>query len=949
MTEERMRSFGVRMSRRTFMGSAVAATGAAGLAAGGWTVPALAKAASPQRSSVLDTVWGWLPSPAATPGSLLTVDTSGIGADTLAALAVLQGLVNTRMVRGEQAVYLVIPPTPNNYPEGKYNLWPSIYAGQAGLGVSQGGAADIAALAVARGVKQYVIWDPSLSATMNVATTLAWLHGTAAFSPADAATSLTNGMSLFLDLSKAGFTSDADAYTWALRQVADQAPQTLALLSDGGPDGYLPGAVAWTPRDYAVHARAFTWIADLGASAFAGQADTALIDNILGAVGDGTRTMFGWSNNESATTILASQTGINFVGADTPGLPSENLTVHNAVRTQAVQRPRPAAPKLETDVVYACVVFTDGDNIGVLIQFHEGRWQDPSRGQVPVGWSMQGMAPAWTPGLARHYFQSASDNDELVGWLPFGYPDLPTFVGKPHWQEWVASAQAAMAGAGLGVSQNLPHTGGVLDERASGWWDLLHGDDAPAGHIVGYTGPIGSYPVGEALWINGRPVLPVAGGSGSTPSAAAAAGVSGAAAANQARPLFVVTGLANGTTYEDAIALVQSSFDVPVRFVLPGQLIELQRQAWERGLAGTTLLGVASSGSAEFYFLPLGEQGSQAVLFRQGDRLTQARQLSDGGLVTYTFNVEHARSADLTLQALGQGTVEISNDGQNWQHLVDIDAPSGQYAEVTTDLSAPLPAAHLWLRFTAGAQATLTAVLLRIAYNRPRRPTKVSLLPLPGGATIVGYPTLTAAKATSVPPLDGTVAGQWTTAEQITVTPSDPTVQQFGMVWDVPPQGGTVSALWDADHLYVLAQIQDDNIMAPDTTSATGAPWLDDGLAIYLSYGTWGFKVAATVPTASGSSLVYYQDGTSTSTAGNAEPNADAAQVGYLQTTSGYNLALAIPWNELQGFTGQAGLTLRFTPLILDRQGTSSSDWGQVMWCGDDDNPQVNGYLILGS
>jgi hypothetical protein len=905
--------------------------------------PALPAAASPATGG--ETVWGWLPGPAAPPGALVVVDAANLSPDTLVALSVLQGLVNTRLTGRGTAAYLRIPPTSNDYPEGVFNLWPSIYAKQLGITVSDGTGADIAALARERGVTRYVIWDPAVPATMNVATTLAWIHGTAALSPTDAAGPLAAGMTEFLDLRSLHFADEIAAYTWALKQLP-RPPQTLAVLSDGGADAYLPNAVVWTPRDYAVHAKAFSWIASFGTNTFDGQPGQQLIDTILGTVSGGTATMFGWSNDESAQTVLASSRGLNFVGVDTPGIPAENLTVHNAIRTRAVQRPS-AGIALETGVVYACIVYTDGDNIGTLIQYHLGRWEDTKRGQVPTGWSMQGMAPSWTPGLARYYFDSATPNDEMVAWLPFGYPDLATFVDKPHWSDWVSSAQQAMAAANLRVSQNLPHEGSVLSEHDSGWWDLLHGQAPPDGHIVGYLGPRGPYPAGEPLWINGRPIFAVAGATGSTPSEQAASGVTDAISNNDDRPLFVVTGLGNGTTYQDAIDTVGSTFSSPVRFVLPHQLVQLQRQAWERGLARTTLLGVGGS-IVDPYFLPGGEQSSQQVLFTHGGRTTQARQVRDGGAWSYQFNVERCRTAVLRVDALGVGTIEASGDGASWRRVASVSAPDGSYAEVSAQI-LERPGAHVWVRFTAGAGQTLTMTLCQLTYNAASRPTTVRIKPLPSGSTIESFPSLAAQRATAVPALDGTVSGQWADAAHLTVTPTDPTVQNFGKVWGVAPPGGTISALWDADNFYVLAQITDDNVMAPDTTSADGAPWLDDGVAIYLASDTWGFKVAATVPTAAGQQLVYYQAGTASSTAGNGSPDPSAAQVGYLATSTGYNLAMAIPWQKLVGFSATAGTALRFTPLILDRQGADTSDWGQVMWCGDDDTPQLNGYLELES
>ena len=81
--------------------------------------------------------------------------------------------------------------------------------------------------------------------------------------------------------------------------------------------------------------------------------------------------------------------------------------------------------------------------------------------------------------------------------------------------------------AGMAVSQDLPHRNSVPSEMGSGLWQLLHGPNAAQGHFVGYQGPPGLYPIGEALWVDGRPVFPVGGydPNGATPSAQAVSGI----------------------------------------------------------------------------------------------------------------------------------------------------------------------------------------------------------------------------------------------------------------------------------------------------------------------------------------------------------------------------------------------------------------------------------------
>ena len=155
-------------------------------------------------SSSADSAWGWLPTPRRSPGSLLVVDAGQVGTETQVALAILQGLVNYRLVEGGQAAYLQIPVMPNCFSEEVFNRWPELYAKQQGIVLESGTGQALVNLALGRGVDQFVIWDPNLPATINVATTLAWLRGTAAFSPDDAVGPLAENLHLALDLRTLG-------------------------------------------------------------------------------------------------------------------------------------------------------------------------------------------------------------------------------------------------------------------------------------------------------------------------------------------------------------------------------------------------------------------------------------------------------------------------------------------------------------------------------------------------------------------------------------------------------------------------------------------------------------------------------------------------------------------------------------------------------------------------
>ncbi len=680
---------------------------------------------------------GWLPAPAARPGSLLVIDLNGVALDTQVALAVLQGVVNARLSPGGQGLYVLLP---SNYVggvafQGSDQRWLSIYAEAYGLKSTTGAPQQAVLAARKAGIKQYVIWDPNVPATINVANTLAWLHGVLAVAPSDATSPLQGplalasgslnlsgqGFQLLVDLRTKNFANADAAYQWMLGQLGKTVPEALALVSVGDlPSDPTEGVIRWTPRDYAVVARAFCWIGDLTSSV----TPPSTLADLYQLVSGRKTTAFGWTNSETDQTILCSSHGVNFVGADTPGLSAENLSVHSAIATTATQKPRPAAPTLDANGVYAAIIITDGDNISVLIDFHEGRWVEPQRGQVPVGWSMQSMSATWTPGIARYYFDSATDNDEMIAWLPFGYPDLASFVGKPNWDAYVTSAQTAMHAANLRVGQDLPHEDYVMNAHTSGLWDLMHGNQPPDGMLLGYTSNIG-YPSGQAMWINGRPVFAMGGfggGSGSTQAEQAESDISGLLQAVSHRPLFVVVGLDNGSQYTDALSIVQTTYAEKVQFLLPGQLVDLAREAWAKGLSRAAPLGTpASYGVRDTYFLlSAGDDGSgsSASTYQRAGVASELRQAQQGGLWTYAFNVEGCKQASAEVVLTGAGSVEVGTDGVHWRAAGSTSQSWGEFSVFTLDLSTLLPAEHIYLRFQAAETAIFAALDLNLWYNR---------------------------------------------------------------------------------------------------------------------------------------------------------------------------------------------------------------------------------------
>ena len=117
-----------------------------------------------------------------------------------------------------------------------------------------------------------------------------------------------------------------------------------------------------------------------------------------------------------------------------------NLSVHSGVpATTLKQKPRPAPPKFDPSKVYVCFTMSDGDNLCTWRGYFKRYFEDPVRGQVPVGWGMGptliDLAPTW----ARWYYENATENDEFicdVSGVAYIYP--------PSWGTALKDREAAL-------------------------------------------------------------------------------------------------------------------------------------------------------------------------------------------------------------------------------------------------------------------------------------------------------------------------------------------------------------------------------------------------------------------------------------------------------------------------------------------------------------------------
>jgi len=318
----------------------------------------------------------------ATPLRLAVADLTNAPADQQLLLTTLQGVVNRRRPR----IYLL-------QPQGEgLDTWLDALAVP-----HHQTARPMSLLADYRDeVTGAVLYDPDVAGTINVATTLAGLHDAVATSAALAASA---GLPVIADL-RGQFASDLDAYTWAAASLWPHTTHRMLIGLDPGISGYL--------RDYAVANRALVMFLDPSVAA-----ELALLEQLMADVPAGSPYLGWWPSDltgESDGTQVASQYGLFVVATDY----SANLSVFSGAHAPVSKaRQRATVPPLGNKI-YVTFTLTDGDNLQYDQHHMRQLWDDPSRGKVPLNWTVQPLAADAAPTFLAYYQRTATSNDYLM-------------------------------------------------------------------------------------------------------------------------------------------------------------------------------------------------------------------------------------------------------------------------------------------------------------------------------------------------------------------------------------------------------------------------------------------------------------------------------------------------------------------------------------------------------
>ncbi len=271
-------------------------------------------------------------------------------------------------------------------------------------------------------VQGLIIYDPTLSDSVNIATMVAGQRDGIVVTPEQAQEFQEEpyNLSILSDLRVYKWTNRLQAYRWAKDNLfSGAAPQLVAGLDP---------AITVGIRPFLVATRAFIyWLDPLGflPDFTAGLlSERCLMQRILNAYAPGTG-HFGWFIQEGAGVVLTSHAALPVFASDY----FSNLEVWVGVQRASVTMPAPQQAHIaEPGKTYVSFTMSEGDNLQYMQERFLQLWRDPMRGAIPVGWSIAPVLLQAAPAMLDYYARTATPNDEFIAG--------PSGIGYMYPSDW---------------------------------------------------------------------------------------------------------------------------------------------------------------------------------------------------------------------------------------------------------------------------------------------------------------------------------------------------------------------------------------------------------------------------------------------------------------------------------------------------------------------------------
>lgn len=512
-------------------------------------------------------------------------------------------------------------------------------------------------LAFETNVTGLVVTDPNQPDTLNLATTIAGVKDELICDPSllSVLTNAPYSLPVKDDL-RGMFSNKYEVYGYLYTNYWPFC--THRIIAGMETNGY--GAL----RDYLVAVKAAVVWLDPGSAADA----NALAPFASGMAPVGGVYMGWWPSEGNGLTWIANY-GIPVIASDW----FDNGSLFGGVASPISVKPIPSPPPLQNRV-YICLILSDGDNVQYMQHHMYALWQNASRGQVPIGWTVQPLAAEFDPGMLNYYWSTATTNDCFVSG--------PSGAGYTHIEDWGAGNVENYARA----SDSCLRRSGIQNITV---WDTV---SSGAGNIYATNCPtlLGIFDQDGGYYTTHDGTLPVVGLPGSANYASAASymiyGITNTAAGwNGSSPMFIaVQGSAWDVTPADC-QTVANALD-PTKYVVvrPDQLFLLYQEESGQGKGGASPFlatqpssQLAIAGSNATFSVTAGGSGPMAYKWQiNGSNISGATnstlvktdvQVSDtGSYQVVVTNNYGAITSSIAVLTFGNQPLGFNGDGMDW-------------------------------------------------------------------------------------------------------------------------------------------------------------------------------------------------------------------------------------------------------------------------------------------
>jgi GxGYxYP putative glycoside hydrolase C-terminal domain/GxGYxYP_N second domain/GxGYxYP third domain/GxGYxYP_N 1st domain len=193
-----------------------------------------------------------------------------------------------------------------------------------------------------------------------------------------------------------------EAYNWALENLMPGCTKQVVFATGDPRDR---GAFESPITDYAVASKGFVFWLD-----FKKPDEVAEIKKIFSTSGYGVGTsLMGYANVGDAANVVANPYGIGYVVSELYA----NGSFWSSFPDKTYKQSPGKAVKAEPGKIYACISWSDGDNLEVDQNPLYKYWHDPARGTIPVATPLAPALQELDTPLLDWYYSKMTTNDEI--------------------------------------------------------------------------------------------------------------------------------------------------------------------------------------------------------------------------------------------------------------------------------------------------------------------------------------------------------------------------------------------------------------------------------------------------------------------------------------------------------------------------------------------------------